>query len=175
MKIIVDSREQHPFTFDSHDDVEAIIGSLSTGDYSLVGLEDRVALERKSLADLVSCLTGSNRERFERELNRGRALDYFAVVIESSFTELTAKQYRSNLNPHAAAQSILAFQVRYKVPFIWTGSRRAAEYTAYWLLSKFLREATNRYQSIIKAHGPDTPGDSQISAHPGLQAEGRPA
>ena len=134
-------------------------GSLTTGDYSLAGLEDQVALERKSLPDLVSCLTGSNRERFERELNRGRALDYFAVVIEAGFSELTAKQYRSNMKPHAAAQSIIAFQVRYGVPFLWAGSRRAAEYLTYWSLAKFLREAEVRYKAIIKAHG-DLSGDA---------------
>ena len=151
MKIIVDSREQNPFTFDNQD-CEVMSGSLTTGDYSLAGLEDRIAIERKSLADLVSCLTGSNRERFERELTRGRALDYFAVVIEAGFSELTAKQYRSNLNPHAAAQSIIAFQVRHGVPFLWAGSRRAAEYLTYWSLAKYLREAAKRYESIVKAH-----------------------
>ena len=155
MKIVIDSREQHPFTFEGRDDVEVVSGSLATGDYSLAGLEDRVALERKSLADLVSCLTSGGRERFERELNRGRALDYFAVVIEAGFQELTGKQYRSNMDPHAAAQSILAFQIRYKVPFVWAGSRRGAEYTTYWLLSKFLREASVRYQAIVKAHRPN--------------------
>lgn len=158
MKIVVDSREQNPFAFDGKDGVEVVTGSLVTGDYSLAGLEDRVALERKSLADLVGCLAGSNRERFERELNRGRALDYFAVVIEAGFSELTAKQYRSNMNPHAAAQSIIAFQVRYGVPFLWAGCRRAAEYLTYWSLAKFLREAETRYKSIIKAHG-DLSGD----------------
>jgi len=152
MIIVIDSREQNPFTFDNQD-CEVTAGSLTTGDYSLAGLTDRVALERKSLADLVSCLTGSNRERFERELNRGRALDYFAVVIEAGFTELTDKQYRSNLNPHAAAQSIIAFQVRHGVPFLWAGSRRAAEYLTYWSLAKYLREAAKRYESIVKAHG----------------------
>lgn len=151
MKIIVDSREQNPFTFDNQD-CEVTTGSLTTGDYSLAGLTDRVALERKSLPDLVGCLTGSNRERFERELNRGRALDCFAVVIEAGFGELASKQYRSNLNPHAAAQSIIAFQVRYGVPFLWAGSRRAAEYLTYWSLAKYLREAVKRYESIIKAH-----------------------
>jgi ERCC4-type nuclease len=152
MRIVVDSREQTPFTFEGKD-CEVVTSALPTGDYSLVGLEDRVALERKSLADLVGCLTGSNRERFERELARARGLDFFAVVVEAGFLELTAKQYRSGLNPHAAAQSILAFQVRYGTPFIWAGNRRAAEYTVYWLLSKYLREAEVRFQSIIKAHG----------------------
>ena len=141
-----------PFTFEGRD-CEIVSGALPTGDYSLVGLEDKIAIERKSLSDLVGCLTGSDRIRFERELLRAKGLDYFSVIVEAGFTELTAKQYRSAMNPHAAAQSILAFQVRYGVPFIWAGSRPAAEYTVYWLLSKFLREAEVRFKEIIKAHG----------------------
>ena len=151
MRIVIDSREQNPFTFEGKD-CEVVTGALPTGDYSLAGLTDVIAIERKSLSDLVGCLTGDNRERFERELARGRALDYFAVVIESGFTELTAKQYRSGMNPHAAAQSILAFQVRYRTPFFWAGSRKAAEYVTFSLLSKFLREAHNRYKAITEAH-----------------------
>ena len=37
MIIIVDSREQNPFTFDNQD-CEVTAGSLTTGDYSLAGL-----------------------------------------------------------------------------------------------------------------------------------------
>ena len=153
MKIVVDSRERHPFGFSRWPDCEVVTGALPTGDYSLAGLEDKIALERKSLADLVGCLTGSDRTRFERELVRAKGLDYFSVIIEAGFTELTGKQYRSAMNPHAAAQSILAFQVRHGASFIWAGTRTGAEYTAFWILSKYLREAELRLEKILKAHG----------------------
>ena len=75
MLIVVDSREQCPFPF-AHERYGAKTkqGALTVGDYSLAGLEDKVAVERKSLPDLVACL-GRERERFERELMRGAALD----------------------------------------------------------------------------------------------------
>ena len=49
MKIIRDSREQSPFHFEDtrFDGVEVIEGTLTTGDYSIAGLENRVAVERK--------------------------------------------------------------------------------------------------------------------------------
>ena len=52
MKIIIDTREQAPFTF-RHERMGATTepGTLAVGDYSLAGLEDRVAVERKSLPD----------------------------------------------------------------------------------------------------------------------------
>ncbi len=78
MKILIDSREQNPFTFQGrhYGGVEIEAASLQTGDYSLAGLQDRIAIERKSLADLVACL-GRERGRFERELTRAAALEVF--------------------------------------------------------------------------------------------------
>lgn len=97
MLIVVDSREQCPFPF-THERYEAKTkqGALTVGDYSLAGLEDKVAVERKSLPDLVACL-GRERERFERELMRGAALDAFAVVVEADWLMLARGEYRSQL------------------------------------------------------------------------------
>jgi len=139
MKVIVDSREQTPFPFTGYD-VEVVRAGLPSGDYSLPGFEDRVAVERKSLADLVACLMGDNRERFERELVRLARYDLAAVVIEAGWCDLAAGNYRSDMKPHSACQSVLAFQVRYRVPFIWAGSRKAAEYVTHSILAKYLRE-----------------------------------
>lgn len=152
MKIVVDTREQTPFTFGGFD-CEVVAGTLSTGDYSLVGLSDRCAVERKSLDDLMGCLTGEGRERFERELARARGLGAFAVVIEASFQDMAEGRYRSKMKPHAALQSVLAFTVRYGCPFIWAGTRAGAEYAAYHLLRHYLRSAQDRLQAIVKAHG----------------------
>lgn len=46
-----------------------------------LGLENHIAIERKTLNDLMSCLT-TGRERFEKELYRSKVLDYFALVEE---------------------------------------------------------------------------------------------
>lgn len=154
MKIIRDTREQAPFTFCGYD-CEVQAGTLTTGDYSLAGLSDRCAVERKSLDDLLGCLTGEGRERFERELARARGLDAFAVVVEASMQDMAEGRYRSKMKPHAALQSVLAFTVRYGVPFIWCGNRAGAEYAAYHFLRHYLREASTRYENIIKAHGVD--------------------
>lgn len=148
MKIIVDSREQRPFTFSRFPGVEVVTGTLATGDYSLPGLETLAAIERKSLADLVGCLTGE-RDRFERELARLSAFELRAVVVEASWSDLEAGRYRSRMNPHAAAQSVLTFQVRHRVPFMFAGSREGAETIAHGLLAKYLREIQARYKLAL--------------------------
>ena len=74
MLIVQDSREQAPYAFRAprYEGVMVEVGPLQIGDYSLHGLQDKVAAERKELSDLVQCL-GRERERFERELQRGAA------------------------------------------------------------------------------------------------------
>jgi len=153
MKIITDTREQAPFRFTDYD-CEMLTEALTTGDYSLVGLADRIAIERKSLDDLLGCLTGDGRNRFERELARAGGLECFAVVVEATMQEMAEGRYRSKMQPQAAIQSVLAFQVRHRCAFLWAGNRAGAEMATYHLLRHYLRETTARYKSILEAHGP---------------------
>ena len=46
-------------------------GTLETGDVVLSALPEGAVIERKTASDMASCI-GANRERFERELKRGR-------------------------------------------------------------------------------------------------------
>ena len=156
MRIIIDTREQAPFAFQHEKYAGTVIesGSLDTGDYSLAGLTDHVAVERKSLPDLVACL-GRERERFERELQRAAALDAFAVVIEAPWSDLAAGNFRSQLNPHSACQSVAAFMARHRIPFMFAGSRAGAEYVCWSFLRQYLESARKRFKNIVKAHGGD--------------------
>lgn len=149
MQIIIDSREQLPYKFDRWE-VNTTTGTLTTGDYSIQGFEDKAAIERKSLDDLVGCLSGKSRVRFEKELARGRSLELFAVVIECNFFEIAGKRYHSTMNPDAVLQSIMAFHIRYNTPFLFCGDRSGGEYIAYSLLSKFIYEIRKRFSIYEK-------------------------
>lgn len=143
--ILVDGREQLPYTFAGYEcQVEA--SPLDAGDYSVKGFTDRVAVERKSLDDLVGSIIGERRARFERELARARRYELFAVVVEADLKDVTAGGYRSEMKPHAVMQSLITFQVRFGTPFIWAGNRASAEYMVYWLFAKYLREIEQRYK-----------------------------
>lgn len=63
------TREQLPRPFKRLASVRA---TLTSGDYSFRGGEELFAVELKSIADLVACCVGENRERFFRELHRLR-------------------------------------------------------------------------------------------------------
>lgn len=141
MRIVVDSREQLPYQFKSPCEV----GTLQVGDYSICGLEDCVAVERKEINDLIGCLT-SDRERFEKELHRGKALDYFALVIEASLRDLANGKYHSQMNPRSAVQSLLAFSIRYRLPIFFWENRAYGQRITESLLCKYAREIEKRYK-----------------------------
>lgn len=149
MIILQDTREQRPFTFERFDDVMVQVEGLPVGDYSIPGFTDRVGIERKELNDLIGCFT-SERDRFERELSKARHFELFAVVVESELSDLAAGNYRSEMNPVSAVQSMTAFFVRYGKPFLFCKDRRGAEYMTYSLLAKYVRELEKRYQHMTK-------------------------
>ena len=149
ISILADTREQTPYTFDRWN-IKTQETGLPTGDYSLPGFESQIAIERKTLDDLINCLMGSNRSRFEKELSRARSYELFAVVIESNLADVANGQYQSNMKPTAALQTISAFFVRYQVPFLFCGNRSGSEYMTYSLLQKYLYEIQKRFEHSKK-------------------------
>jgi DNA excision repair protein ERCC-4 len=150
--IVIDTREQSPYTFasirsDARDGGKLLAittrrGTLRSGDYSLLGYERRIAVERKSLADLYGTL-GRGRARFERELARLAAMQFAAVVVEAEWSEvLGSPPPRSRLNPKTIYRSVLAWQQRYPSVHWWFLPGRAyGEVTTFRILDRFLRES----------------------------------
>lgn len=145
MKIIIDTREQLPYHFQT----PAVKGTLPTGDYSISGLEDLIAVERKTLPDLIGCLC-TGRERFEKELYRGKSLDYFCLVVECSLSDLANGSYRSKMTPKSAIQSLMAFSIRYRLPIFFVENRDYGSRVVESLLLKYTRELEKRAEAISK-------------------------
>lgn len=143
LPILIDTREQAPFTFPCLP-VSIQKTALAAGDYSLVGFATRIAIERKSLDDLIGCLA-ADRERFERELARLRGYDVAMVVVEAPLLALRQHRYRSRMEPEAAEQSINAFQPRYGVQFHFRADRDDAEKFVYDTLRHYARD---RWQEL---------------------------
>ena len=129
--IIIDTREQTPWTFEA----ETVRATLHTGDYSVQGLEHSVAIERKSLADLVGSLT-AGRDRFLRECDRLMSYRYKAIVVEGTVEDVWGKAYRSTVSPKSVLASTLAITCDRGVPVVWSGNRTHAQRSAEWLLKR---------------------------------------
>jgi ERCC4-type nuclease len=85
-----------------------VIETLDVGDYSVRGLTDQVAVERKSLGDLVSCV-GCERERFERELVKLRGFPCSLLVIESNWAAIELGSWRGRVTPTQVVGSLLGW------------------------------------------------------------------
>jgi hypothetical protein len=83
-RVVVDTREQAPLF---SGEPWSVRGTLHTGDYSLLGHEGEVCLERKSLEDAYGTF-GRGRERFERELERMRVYRTKAILIEGTYADV---------------------------------------------------------------------------------------
>lgn len=149
--IVCDSREGRPWSFEGITEryrgqdvplhIPTIKKCLATADYSIVGYESKIAIERKSATDLAGTLT-RGRKRFERELIRGQSLDYMAVIIETTWEQfLKYVHERTKATPKSLDSSILAFSMRYpKVHWIWRPNRSTAARTAYKIFDLYLKE-----------------------------------
>ena len=147
--IVIDTREQlgyqfaAPFTGPRKVQlaVQTIVCGLPTGDYSLLGFESQIAIERKSLSDLYSTL-GQGRARFTRELERLAAMEFAAVVVEAEWSEILGNPpSRSELNPKTVLCSVVAWQQRYPRIHWWTvPGRSVGEAVTIRLLDRFWRE-----------------------------------
>lgn len=94
-KVIVDSREKHPFKFCNKfgDYLDCETQKLNTGDYSLVGMEDLICIERKeSVAELAGNVIS---KRFIKELERMWSYKYKYLILEFSLSDILG--YPDNL------------------------------------------------------------------------------
>lgn len=143
MKIIIDSREQCGYTFQTFG-AETIISTLPSGDYSIAGMETYVSVERKKLSDLLNCL-GSERARFFRELERLKSYEAAAIVIESPLSVIAAGHYRSRISPQSAIQSLIAIQAQFRLPVFFAKDRTEAEAYVFHFLRHFQNIIERRY------------------------------
>ena len=160
--ILVDTREQHPFTFQGHRadsdqghrpllvPVEYTHLGDNHGDYAIKGFSD-CYIERKSLDDAHGTFLahGDRRDAWLATLEFLASIKTSAVIIEASF-----KRYcfdilpRGERSKHTLAvtlhRQVLAWQNDYRVPFIFCDDRRFAEETTLQIMRRHYRHATAR-------------------------------
>lgn len=102
-RLIVDTREQMPLRFEH---LEAVRGTLATGDYSIAGMEGAFMVER---------------ERFFRELARMRAAQCARLLIVGGEVELANVLHRRKVTAESIAGSLAAINARF-VPVVWAAT-----------------------------------------------------
>lgn len=98
---------------------------LSTGDYSVVGYEDKITIETKYLDDFIACMT-AERDRFEAELVRMRGYQHRAIVIKASWSDIEWGRYRSKMPFQAVMGSAMAFAMSANVSILMAENHKNA-------------------------------------------------
>lgn len=128
LKILVDTREQRPWTFPA-DGFVTERATLPEGDYTMAGGWGRVALERKSLGDFVQTVVGQW-IRFRKELIRLSGYDVAAVVVEADLSDVLQHKYESDADPVAVLGRANGIFLDHGIPVLWWGKRPGCELMA---------------------------------------------
>ena len=136
--LITDSREQIPFQF-PEDRCLSRRAALPAGDYSILGMETRVAVERKELNDYVQTVI-SQRERFHKELLKLQTYDAAIIVVEASLSDIVARRYRSGAHPLSILGATISIMVDHGIPVVFCDTRQiACRFTQDFLLRWYKR------------------------------------
>ena len=136
--IIIDTREQAEYSFNPQL-AATVRRALPAGDYSVVGLEGEVVVERKSLDDFISTVIHA-RQRFRRELSKLAGYRAACVVVEANLLDILLGRYRGEAHPKAVLGSTLSILLDYGIPVYFCGTRPAAcQFVQAYLLAAHAR------------------------------------
>ena len=144
--VLVDTREQTPFPLAANH--PNWVGgekraTLAAGDYSVEGMEEVLALERKTLSDAVHC-TMSDRARFIRSCERLAQHRWKAILIEAAYEDMKSPylldgEISLEAHPNAVCGTFDAIEAKFGIPVLYTSHVRglATEKAASWLSKHF--------------------------------------
>jgi ERCC4 domain len=169
LEIVVDAHERYPYRF-AGQQVHTIRRALSCGDYA-IAIEDEVvaAVERKSLQDLVTSLTGG---RLRYALAELAALPRAAVVVEDRYSQVFAVD---RIRPALVADGLAELQVRWPtVPIVFCETRKLAEEWTYRWLAAALTWARTESAALARIAAVDA-GQTRGDGAGGLDPRREPS
>ncbi len=128
--LLYDDRERRPWLFLKQCGYKMQRTHLSVGDYTFVGYEKQVAVEKKSgLAELLGDLSASYRPTFKRFLDKLAAIPIKAIIVEDDLSNvakvISVLQKKSNGKSRLTATTvyywIAKITLEYRIPVIFTG------------------------------------------------------
>lgn len=183
--VLVDTREQLPYSFSGlftdrdQGSLPLVVATrplgLATGDYSIDGYADQVAIERKSLADLYGTI-GQGRKRFEHELARLDLMPFPNVVVEASLgSAITNPPIKTRLKPKTVLRSAVAWRYRFpRIHWHFVDDRRLAEILTYRLLERFWTAIVGGKRTGVEKKRPARVTNFPAIALPRQEAEKQP-
>lgn len=138
---VIDSREQVPLPLEP---LRHIVKKLDCADYSVVGLEDKIAIEKKSLNDLCACV-GRERRRFDAMVERLKKYEFRAIVVTADWSDIDLKRYHGQLTPTQVYGALMGWAMSCNVPIMFMGDHHRAGIAVarmLWVASQRIKRRT---------------------------------
>jgi len=136
--VVIDSSEHMGYTFGRFTNWFAgtVRKRLPTGDYTLLGMEKEIAIERKTIPDLVNSII-QERGNFISRCEKLATFKKKCFIIEGSLSELKTPYRESHAHPNAVLGSLIAAQERWDIPVHFLDNFLLAEEFVASMLSKY--------------------------------------
>ena len=133
--LVIDTDEKLPLFEGWANRISIVHQALSHGDYSLLGFENQLAIERKRESDLLSYI-GSERSRTNRKIRAMHDHKFKAIVVEEDYSDLMSGLFHYS---QKTPQDIWAFMrwttVMHGFHWFFDSDRRACE---FWILDHLI-------------------------------------
>jgi len=143
--IIIDTREQKPWSFENH-----VVANqkLDTGDYSIEGLENLLAIERKrNISEFANNIT---EKRFKNVIDRLSKIPYSFILFEFDFDKVIHYPIGSDIpkklwskiriSPAYIIKNIIELQINHNIHVVFCGDSSNAEIIALSIMKKVYKE-----------------------------------
>lgn len=178
LEIVVDAHERYAYRF-AGKPVRTVVRGLACGDYAVTsgqGGKLVAAVERKSLADLVSSLTSG---RLGFALGELATLARAAVVVEDRYSQIFTLD---RVRPSTVADGLAELQVRWpEIPIVFCETRALAEEWTYRYLAAAQSWAEGEPgvetsglvgEEVVPTEAPAAPGPSTAEVRAWARANG---
>jgi ERCC4-type nuclease len=138
MTVIRDTREHpgHGYHFKASANCTGTVEQkLDYGDYTLVGLEDYVVIERKKSIEELCGNFGKNRDRFLREIARMAHVPHKFIVVED-YASSIFKRHFSRMSSSSVLGSITSLMLKHGIYVIFAGNEKFARMIVHKILTK---------------------------------------
>lgn len=151
--VVKDTREQQGYTFSPFGSCVGMVeDKLDTGDYTILGLEDKVCIERKASPEELALNLGKDKARFMAEIERMSSFPHKFLILEFTIEELMNFPNMTKRIPDSKVSSVKVtgkyiskmlteFQIYNDIHVLYCGDMR----TAFLTVSTILKRINEKY------------------------------
>lgn len=145
--IIKDTREKEGYYFNPYENCRGVIDQkLDTGDYTIMGLEDKLCIERKASVAELAINLGKDKYRFMREIERMQNFPFKFIILEFSLEDLMnfpngsdipeEKWSSMRITNKYILKMLIEFQMYNNIHVLFCGNRKNAKLAVNSILKR---------------------------------------